>query len=282
MLRLGAHESIAGGLHKAFDRTQSAGCDSLQIFVKANRNWAVKELTEEDVALFRAKAEETGIWPVVAHASYLLNLASPDEDLWIRSRDMLVTELQRCEALGVPYLVLHPGSHVGSGEETGLASVARALGDVHAATAGFTAQILLETTAGQGTGLGSSFEQLAWLMDQTPSGERLGACLDTCHIFAAGYDLRTPQGYAETTEGFDRLIGLDRLRALHLNDCKGTLGSRRDRHAHIGQGEIGLEAFRLLLLDARLDGRPGLLETPKGEDLAEDRMNLATLRSLVN
>ena len=282
MLVLGAHESIAGGLHKAFDRAKSVGCESLQIFVKPNRNWAVKELTEEDIALFRAKAEETGIQPVVAHASYLLNLASPDEELWVRSRDMLVTELERCEALGVPYLVLHPGSHVDSGEKAGMARVARALGEVHAATRGFAARILLETTAGQGTSLGSTFEQLAWLMEHASSGQRLGTCLDTCHVFAAGYELRTEEGYVETMDGFDRRIGLERLKALHLNDCKGEFGSHKDRHAHIGQGEIGLEGFRHVLNDGRLEGRPGLIETPKGEDLAEDRENLATLRSLVD
>ncbi|TET49699.1 MAG: deoxyribonuclease IV [Anaerolineales bacterium] len=279
---LGAHESIAGGLDKAFDRAQSVGCDSLQIFVKPNRNWALKELTDEDTALFQAKQKETGIEPVVAHASYLLNLATPDQPLWTRSRDMLITELTRCEALGIPFLVLHPGSHVGSGEEKGMAKVAQALGEVHSATAGFAVQVLLETTAGQGTGLGRSFEQLAWLMEHASQGDRLGACLDTCHVLAAGYELRTQDGYGETIDSFDSLIGLERLRALHLNDCKGELGSHRDRHAHIGQGEIGLDGFRFLLHDERLQGRPGLLETPKGKDLAEDRENLATLRSLVD
>ena len=203
MLRLGAHESIAGGLYKAFDRAQSVGCEAVQIFVKPNRQWAVKPLTEEDVARFKAKADETGIRPVVGHASYLLNLATPDEALWTKSRDMLTVELERCEALDVPYLVLHPGSHVGAGEDAGLARVAQALGEVHAATPGFGAQVLLETTAGQGSGLGHRFEHLAWLMEHTPEGERLGVCLDTCHVFAAGYELRTPEGYAATMEAFD-------------------------------------------------------------------------------
>ena len=280
MLRLGAHESIAGGLHRAFDRAQSAGCDAVQIFVKSNRAWAVKPLTEEDVARFRARAKETGIRPVVGHASYLLNLATPDDALWARSRDTLVVELERCETLGVPYLVLHPGSHVGAGEETGLARVAQALGEVHAATPGFHAQILLETTAGQGTNLGYRFEHLAWLMKHAPEGERLGVCLDTCHSFAAGYELRTEAGYAATMETFDRIVGLERLKALHLNDCQGDLGSRRDRHEHIGQGCIGLEGFRHLVNDPRLAGLPGLLETPKSDDLHEDRENLAALRAL--
>jgi len=280
VLRLGAHESIAGGLYKAFDRAQSVGCDAVQIFVKSNRSWAVKPLTERDVARFEAKAEETGIQPVVGHASYLLNLGSPDEALWTKSRDVLIVELERCEALSVPYLVLHPGSHVGAGEEAGLARVAQALEEVHAATPGFRTRILLETTAGQGTNLGYRFEHLAWLIKHTRQGGRLGVCLDTCHVFAAGYELRTPEGYAATIDTFDRVIGLERLKVVHLNDSKGDLASQKDRHEHIGKGHIGLEGFRHVLNDPRLEGLPGLLETPKGEDLHEDRENLAVLRSL--
>lgn len=281
MLRLGAHESIAGGLHKAFDRARSVGCDAVQIFVKSNRSWAVKPLAEDDIARFRATAEETGIHPVVGHTSYLLNLGTPDDPLWKRSRDTLIIELQRCEALDVPYLVLHPGSHVGAGEETGMARVAQALGEVHAATPGYRSRILLETTAGQGSSLGCRFEQLARIIELTPEGERLGVCLDTCHIFAAGYELRTPEGYTATMAALDDAIGLERLQAIHLNDCKGDLGSRKDRHEHIGKGHIGLEGFRQVLNDPRLAGLPGLLETPKGDDLREDRENLAVLRSLV-
>jgi deoxyribonuclease-4 len=280
-MRLGAHESISGGLHKAFDRAQSVGCDTVQIFVKSNRSWAVKPLTDEDIAQFKARASETGIRPVVGHTSYLLNLGTPDETLWMKSRDTLIVELERCETLDVPYLVLHPGSHVGTGEETGLARVAQALGEVHAATPGFRTQILLETTAGQGDSLGHSFEHLAWMIEHTPAGERLGVCLDTCHVFTAGYELRTPEGYAATMEAFDRVIGLERLKAIHLNDSKGELGSRKDRHEHIGKGHIGLEGFRHVLNDPRLAELPGLLETPKGDDLHEDRENLAVLRSLV-
>jgi deoxyribonuclease-4 len=281
MLKLGAHESIAGGLHKAFDRARSVGCETVQIFVKSNRSWAVKPLTEEDVARFKAKSEETGIGPVVGHTSYLLNLGTHDEALWAKSRDMLIVELERCEALEVPWLVLHPGSHVGAGEEAGLVQVAQALGEVHAATPGFRTRILLETTAGQGTSLGCRFEHLAWLMEHTPEGERLGVCLDTCHVFAAGYELRTTAGYAATMEAFGRIIGLKRLHAIHLNDSKGNLGSRKDRHEHIGNGNIGLEGFRHVVNDSRLAGLPALLETPKGDDLHEDRENLAVLRSLI-
>ena len=280
-LRLGAHESIAGGLYKAFDRARSVGCEAVQIFVKPNRAWAVKPLTEDDVTRFKAEAEETDIQPVVGHASYLLNLATPDEALWTKSRDTLTIELERCETLNVPYLVLHPGSHVGTGEDAGLARVAQALGEVHAVTSGFHAQILLETTAGQGTGLGYCFEHLGWLIEHTPDGERLGVCLDTCHVFAAGYELRTPEGYAATMDGFDQVVGLERLKAIHLNDSKGDLGSRKDRHEHIGKGHIGQEGFRHVLNDPRLAGLPGLLETPKSDDLHEDRENLAVLRLLV-
>jgi deoxyribonuclease-4 len=280
-MRLGAHESISGGLHRAFDRARSATCDAVQIFVKSNRSWAVKPLTEGEIAQFKARAKETGIQPVVAHTSYLLNLGTPDEALWTRSRDMLITELERCEALGVGWLVLHPGSHVGSEEGVGLARVAQGLGEVHAATPGFRAQILLETTAGQGDSLGHTFEQLARIIELAPQRERLGVCLDTCHVFAAGYELRTAEGYAATMEAFERAIGLERLKALHLNDSMGELGERKDRHEHIGKGHIGLEGFRNVLNDPRLVELPGLLETPKGEELEEDRENLRVLRSLV-
>jgi deoxyribonuclease-4 len=281
MLRLGAHESIAGGMHKAFDRAQSVGCDSVQVFVKPNRAWAVKPLTQKDVDLFKAKSVSTDIQPVVGHASYLLNLGTPDDILWKKSIDTLIVELQRCEALDVPYLVLHPGSHVGTGEETGLARVAQALGEVHAGTPDLQTRLLLETTAGQGSSLGYQFEHLAWLIENAPEGERLGVCVDTCHVFAAGYELRTPDGYTATMGEFDRVVGLKWLKAIHLNDSKGDLGSRKDRHDHIGKGHIGLEGFRHILNDARLAGLPALLETPKSDDLHEDRENLNVLRALV-
>ncbi|MFQ5594019.1 MAG: deoxyribonuclease IV [Anaerolineae bacterium] len=281
-MRLGAHESIAGGLDRAFARAQQVGCDAVQIFVKSNRQWKARPLTDEDVQRFRERQAETRIEPAVAHTAYLLNLASPKEDLWTRSRDALLVELERCERLGIPGLVLHPGSHTGSGEEAGLARVAQALGEVHARTPGFKSRILLETMAGQGTNLGYRFEQLAWLLANTPQGERLGTCFDTCHVFAAGYELRTPQGYAETMQQFDEIVGLDTLGVLHLNDSQADLGSRKDRHAHIGEGVLGLEAFRLVVNDPRLQHLAGLLETPKEDDLQEDRENLERLRSLVD
>jgi deoxyribonuclease-4 len=281
-MRLGAHESIAGGMHKAIERAQSVGCDAVQLFVKANRVWAAKALTDEEVAMFREAAAESGVRPQVGHASYLLNLASPDDGLWAKSRDTLIVEMQRCERLGLRGLVLHPGSHRGAGEEAGLGRIAHALGEVHAATHGFGSQVLLETTSGGGHSLGHTFEHLAWLLDATPDGERLGICLDTCHVFTAGYELRTAEGYEATIEEFDQVVGLDRLSVIHLNDSKGELGSHRDRHEHIGDGHIGLDGFRNLLNDPRLSAVPGLLETPKSDDLHEDRANLDTLRSLVD
>ncbi|RME48564.1 MAG: deoxyribonuclease IV [Chloroflexi bacterium] len=280
-MKLGAHESIAGGLDQAFVRAQKVGCDAVQLFVKSNRQWKAKPLTEEEVQRFRERQAETQIEPVVAHASYLLNLASPKDDLWSRSRDTLLLELERCEALGIPGLVLHPGSHTGAGEEAGLARIAQALGEIHARTPGFKSRILLETMAGQGTNLGYRFEQLAWLLANTPEGERLGTCFDTCHVFAAGYELRTPEGYAETMQQFDEIVGLETLGAIHLNDSQADLGSRKDRHAHIGEGYLGLEAFRLVVNDPRLQHLAGLLETPKGDGLREDQENLERLRSLI-
>jgi len=217
----------------------------------------------------------------VAHTCYLLNLASPEDSLWQRSIDTLVLEMERCEALEVPMLVLHPGSHVGSGEEAGLKRVAEALGKAHAATLGFKTELLLENTAGQGTNLGYAFEQLSWLIENSPQGERLGVCLDTCHTFTAGYELRTEEGYAATLEALEQTVGLKRLRAIHLNDSQHDLGSRRDRHEHIGKGLIGVDGFRNLLNDSRLSGLPGLLETDKSPDLHEDAENLAVLRSLL-
>jgi deoxyribonuclease-4 len=280
-MRLGAHESISGGVHRAIERAQSVGCDAVQLFVKANRVWAAKPLTDDGIAQFRRVIAETGIHPQVGHASYLLNLASPDDELWAKSRDTLLVEMQRCEALGLLGLVLHPGSHKGAGEEEGLKRIAKALGEIHGATPGFRAQILLETTSGGGNSVGSRFGQLSWLLEKTPHGGRLGVCLDTCHVFTAGYEMRTPAGYEQTIEEFERVIGLEQLKVIHLNDSKGELGSHRDRHEHIGEGHIGLEGFRSLVNDPRLAAVPGLLETPKGDDLREDRMNLAALRSLI-
>ena len=284
-MRLGAHESIAGGLVNAFERGHSATCDAIQIFTKSSRQWRARPLSAAEIAAWRermdAEATSGGIFPVVVHSSYLINVGSPKAATWQKSYDALQVEVERCEALGVRHLVLHPGSHLKAGEEVGLANVARALSQLHAATPGFQATVCLEGMAGQGTNLGYTFEQLAWLLEHTDQGERLGICLDSCHLYAAGYDVRTPEGYAETMDAFDRVIGLERLQVVHLNDSVQELGSRRDRHTHIGAGTIGLEGFRNLVNDPRLAHLPGLLETDKSDDLHEDIENLARLRSLI-
>lgn len=278
---LGAHQSIAGGVKKALDRGQETGCDTVQIFVKSPNRWASKPLAEEDVVAFKEAVAETGIWPVFAHSLYLINLATPDDTLWQKSLHALVDDLERCEQLGLPGLVIHPGSHRGSGEEAGIARIIAALDEVHARLPGYGVQVWLEITAGQGDHLGYSFTQLRSLIDGVTEPERLGICFDTAHAFAAGYELRTREGYEATWAEFDATLGLDRLNAIHLNDSKKDLGSRVDRHDHIGRGLLGLEPFRFLVNDPRFLGIPMTLETEKGPDLAEDKENLAVLRSLI-
>jgi deoxyribonuclease-4 len=278
-LRLGAHQSIAGGVEKALPRGQEASCDTIQIFVKSPNRWASKPLADENVVAFKEAVAETGIWPVFAHAPYLLNLATPDDALWNRSIGVLVDDLERCERLGLPGLVIHAGSHMGSGEEAGLARIAAALDEAHARLPGYGTQIWLETTAGQGAHLGYTFGQLRAMIDGTKEPGRLGICFDTAHAFAAGYELRTREGYDATWAEFDAVLGLERLKAIHLNDSKRELGSRVDRHEHIGQGLLGLEPFRFLVNDPRLRGRPMVLEIDASQE--EFRENLDLLRSLI-
>lgn len=281
MPRLGAHMPITGGVSQALVRGQSIGCEAIQIFTKNQRRWADPQIPPEEMCAFKRLQAETGIRPVVSHNSYLVNLGSPDDRLWQRSVDSLIRELERCEALGVPYMNMHPGSHLGSGEKRGLRHVARGLDQAHSATRGYAVMTLLETTAGQGTDLGYTFSQLASIMEMVAQPERMGVCLDTCHVFAAGYELRTREGYEATFGEWEELVGLQHLRAFHLNGCKGKLGSRVDRHAHINEGELGLQAFRMLLNDPRFGDHPMLLETPKGKEMEEDIINLALLRSLL-
>lgn len=280
-LAFGAHVSVSGGVDKAFARGEEFGMEAIQVFTKNERQWKGKPLADEVVERWFAERERTGIDRIVTHASYLINLASPKDDLRTKSILAFQDELERCDALGIPGLVIHPGSHTGSGEEVGLATIAMSLNRIHEYLPNVTTKTLLETTAGQGTNLGSSFEELATIIDQVEAKDRVMVCLDTCHIFAAGYDFRTTEGYAEVMRHFDDIIGLDRLTAIHLNDSKNPLGSKKDRHEHIGEGEIGLEAFRHLVNDSRLDGIPALLETDKGDNNEEDGRNLATLRGLV-
>lgn len=278
---LGAHESSAGGVAKGIDRAQQVGCDVVQLFLKGPSRWVSPPLSDADRVAFREAVQRTGIWPAFGHGQYLLNLATPDDLLWHKSIDALADDVGRCEFLGMPGLVIHPGSHMGSGEEAGLARIAAALDEVHARLPGLRAQVWLEVTAGQGDHLGYTFGHLRSMIERVHEPERLGVCFDTAHAFAAGYELRTREGYDATWAEFDALLGLDRLRAIHLNDAKKDLGSRVDRHEHIGQGMLGLEAFRLLLNDPRFHGLPMALETDKGPDLAEDVENLRVLRSLI-
>ena len=273
--------SIGGGVDTAFDRGEQVGCDAMQIFTKNNNQWRAAPLKDESVERYHIRQAETGIKPVVAHASYLLNLATPDDKLWHKSIDALVIEMERCDVLAIPYLVIHPGAHMGSGEEAGIVRIGQALSIAHDRLPGAQVKITLETTAGQGTNLGYRFEQLAAMIDGTEAKDRLAVCYDTCHTLAAGYDFRAPGGYAQVFQQFDEIIGLDRLTVFHFNDSKQGLGSRRDRHAHIGEGSVGLEGFRHILNDPRFEKIPVLLETPKSKDMHEDVENLARLRTLI-
>jgi deoxyribonuclease-4 len=279
----GAHMSIAGGCHNAVAAALAHGCQTLQLFTKNSNQWDAPPLTDDAVRTFRAALRKSGLRYATAHDSYLINLASPDEALFRRSVEAFLIELQRAEQLGLRYLVMHPGAHMGSGEEEALGRVARALDEVHARCAGFKVKVLLETTAGQGTTLGHRFEHLARILALVAEPRRLGVCLDTCHVFAAGYPLAPAAEYEATLREFDRLIGLRRLRVFHVNDSKKPLGSRVDRHAHIGRGCLGLEPFRLLVNDPRFRDRPMILETPKEEDDNPDMdaVNLGVLRKLV-
>ena len=281
-LELGAHVSAAGGVDIGLVRANDFEMSACQIFTKSERQWAAKPLDAELVNRFRANAEKFAFKHLVAHDSYLINMATPDPVLWEKSRQALAHELERCNLLGIPYLVSHPGAHMGEGPEAGVERVVRAINQIHDEHPNGEAAILIETTAGQGTTLGRSFEEVAQILEGVTDRNRVGVCLDTCHIFAAGYDLRDSTSYASTMQSFDTIVGLANLKCLHLNDSKKGLGMHADRHAHIGQGEIGLAGFAFLMNDARLAGLPGILETPKeGPNFTEDRMNLDTLRSLV-
>ena len=277
---LGSHLSIAGGIPLALERAQKAGCRVLQIFVKNNNRWVGKLISEEEVQTFRKKWEQSTIQDVVAHDCYLINLASPRKELWHRSMDALIDELERCDRLGLSYLVTHPGSHMGMGEEQGVIRIAQAIDRIHQKE-DWKVRIALETTAGQGTSVGYRFEHLRDIIGAVRDSDRLAVCMDTCHIFAAGYDIREEEEYQKTMDRFDQIVGLEKLRVFHLNDSKREWGSRVDRHEHIGRGEIGTSGFAWILNDERLSGVPKILETPKGRTHREDKRNLRVLRALI-
>ena len=279
----GSHLSIAGGYYKAADAAAELGLQTVQIFTKNNNQWQAKPLGDDDIHRFQESMSRGHLTKACAHNSYLINLASPKDELWQKSLDALVVEIERAEALGLDGVVMHPGSYVDSTEAEGLARIITAIDAAHVRTAGVRVELWLETTAGQGTCLGQRFEHLAEIIEGVKESQRLGVCVDTCHIFATGYPLATASEYQQTFDEFDRLIGIGRLRAFHLNDSKKPFGSRVDRHEHIGEGHLGLEPFRHVVNDPRFADLPMYLETEKGERDGEslDAINLRTLRSLM-
>ncbi|NOY68714.1 MAG: deoxyribonuclease IV [Deltaproteobacteria bacterium] len=280
---LGAHFSIAGGIWKAVYAAASYGCNALQIFTKNASTWKEKTISDKESSTFLKAMRKTGVAYAATHASYLINLAGPDRKKSAKSVTALENELIRCDAIGIADLVLHPGSHMGDGEKAGIARIASNINQVFARMPKIKARILLETTAGQGTSLGHTFPQITAIIDMIEDKDRIGVCLDTCHVFAAGYDMRTEAACEKTMEKFDSIIGLSRLHLIHLNDSKKGCGSHVDRHEHIGEGEIGIEGFRYLMTNPGLSSIPKILETPKKkEDEDGDTVNLAIIRSLAD
>lgn len=276
---MGVHVSIAGGLDKAVDRAEDRGCDLFQIFSRNPRGWRSKDLSEDDVAKFLAKMGSSGLLMAVDHMPYLPNLASPKDDVYSKSLDFLSTELDRCRRLCIPYLVTHLGSHLGSGHEAGVRRIADAIEAAFSHTA-CDVILLLENTSAAKNSMGGTFDDIAAIIDAA-NGARLGVCLDTCHLFAAGYEIRTLDGLETTLEQFDNAIGLERLKLIHLNDSRGRLDSRLDRHEHIGLGEIGSEGFRVILQNESLRDLPMVLETPV-DDRRDDAGNLRAARALAS
>lgn len=282
-MKLGAHMSIAGGVDKAIERGRLTGCETIQIFTRGNMQWHSRPLRAEEIAAFKKLRADAGIAPVFAHDSYLINLCATNPTTLRMSIEGMVDELQRAGALGLPFVVSHPGAHMGAGEDAGLRLIADSLKEVFRQTRGLPVKVALETTAGQGTNLGYRFEHLADIIARVGS-ERLVVCVDTCHLLAAGYDIRTPKTFAAVAKEFGRVIGWKLLAAIHLNDSKTPLGSRVDRHEHIGKGHVGKEAFRLVLNHPQFSRVPGVLETPKGEfeNVSPlDKANLRLLRSFL-
>lgn len=275
---LGAHMSIAGGVYNAFLEGEKVGCTTIQIFTKSSNQWRAKELGEDELVRYHAEQKRTGISPVIAHDSYLINLGSPNPDLLKKSREAFLVEMLRCDKMSIPYLVTHPGAHMEQSEEDGLKTIAASLDWLYENSDNLKAKVALESTAGQGTSLGHSFEQLARMIELCAHPDRIRVCVDTCHMFAAGYDISTPETYEKTFSEFDRIIGLKRLVAIHLNDSKKGLGSRVDRHEHIGKGTIGEKPFGFIMKDKRFENIPKILETPKENEM--DKINLGILRRL--
>jgi len=278
---LGAHMSIAGGLHNAIDRGLKAGCGVVQIFTQNANQWKGKPVSDAEAALFRDKWQASGLHEIISHDIYLVNLAAPAGETRDKSLAAFQTEMERCALLGIEKIIMHPGAHLGDGEEEGIRRIAEAFDRLFERVELFHGKVLLETTAGQGTNLGYRFEQLREIMDRSAHPDRFAVCLATCHIFAAGYDITTEEGYQQVFAEFDKIIGLEKLQAFHLNDSKKGLNCRVDRHEHIGQGSLGLAGFKFLMNDKRFGSIPKMLETPKGDNDEMDEINLKLLRDLV-
>ena len=279
---IGAHTSISGGVPSSVDLAEKLNFSAMQIFSKNNNRWMTKSFTESVINEFKTKLNSSGIKFTVVHDSYLINLCSLNDDLLEKSRTAFLDELIRCEQLGIPYLNFHPGAHGGAGEEEGIKLIAESLNIVHGKSKDYKTSSMIEVTAGQGSAVGYKFEHIRKIIDLVEQKERMSVCIDTAHIFAAGYDIRTPGAYEKTMKEFDEIIGLDRLKCFHMNDSKKELGSRVDRHEHIGKGFIGLEGFRNIMNDKQLERVPKILETPKGKEQLEDVENIKVLLSLID
>lgn len=280
---LGAHMSIAGGMDKAIERGMALSCTAIQLFTKNSNQWKARAFKSDEVERFKALRKRSGIYTIIAHDSYLINIASSSQDLREKSMNAFIDEMDRCRTLGIKYIVMHPGAHLGAGEDRGIKNIVTSLNSILRETDGWGVNAVLESTAGQGTSIGYRFEHLGRIIEGIEDKERVKVCLDTCHLFTAGYDISNPEGYTKVIDEFDRLVGLDRLLCFHLNDSKKGLGSRVDRHEHIGKGFIGETAFRLIMKDKRFDAIPKIIETPKGlkgKDIREDKINLTLLRRL--
>ena len=277
---LGAHTSIAGGIDKAIERGASLHCTTIQIFTKNSNQWQGKPFNPDEVDRYYTLQKKSKIKTVIAHDSYLINLASGNKELWDKSINALIDEMERCRILDIPIIVIHPGSHSGAGEDAGIDNIINGLNMIMEKTDGCNVSIALETTAGQGTGIGYRFEHLARIIEGVKAKDRIKICLDSCHLFAAGYDISSPEGYKSVMDEFDRIIGFERLACFHVNDSKKGLNSRVDRHEQIGKGFIGTGFFSLLMRDKRFENIPKIIETPKDKDLKEDRINLRLLRKM--
>lgn len=280
-LLLGAHTSTAGGVSKAIDRAEKLGFTAIQIFTKNNNRWQASPLEDNEIESYKSMLYKSNIKFVVSHDSYLINLCAKDKAILKKSRNAFVDEILRCSALSIPFLNFHPGAHGGQGEDDGIKLIAESINIAHLKTAGLMVSSMLETTAGQGTAIGYTFEQLQKIIELAEDKKRMSVCIDTAHIFAAGCDIKNRENYLKVMRDFDEIIGLDKLKCFHMNDSKKPLGSRVDRHEHIGKGYIGKEGFKNIMNDKRLKHIPKILETPKGKEQLEDLENIKTLKSLI-